>query len=39
VSVGLAGHTLLVTLGLGAVLRTSEILVTVLKLAGAAYLV
>ena len=39
VSIGLAGHTLLVTLGLGAVLRTSEILFTVLKLAGAAYLV
>ena len=39
VSVGLAGHTLLVTLGLGAILRTSEILFTALKLAGAAYLV
>lgn len=39
VSVGLVGHTLLATLGLGAILRTSELLFVVLKLAGAAYLV
>ena len=39
VSVGLVGHTLLATLGLGAVLRTSEWLFVALKLAGAAYLV
>ncbi len=38
VSVGLVGHTLLATLGLGAVLRASEWLFTVLKLVGAAYL-
>ena len=36
VSVGLVGHTLLATLGLGALLRTSEWLFTALKLAGAA---
>jgi threonine/homoserine/homoserine lactone efflux protein len=39
VSVGLVGHTLLATLGLGAILRTSEWLFLVLKLTGAAYLV
>jgi threonine/homoserine/homoserine lactone efflux protein len=39
VSVGLVGHTVLATLGLGAILRTSEWLFTVLKLVGAAYLV
>jgi len=39
VSVGLVGHTLLATLGLGAVLRTSEWLFVALKLVGAAYLV
>jgi len=39
VSVGLVGHTLLATLGLGALLRTAEWLVVVLKLAGAVYLV
>ncbi len=39
VSVGLVGHTVLATLGLGAVLRTSEWLFLVLKLVGAAYLV
>ncbi len=39
VSVGLVGHTLLATLGLGALLRTSEWLFLALKLAGAAYLV
>ena len=38
VSVGLVGHTLLATLGLGAVLRTSEWLFVALKLVGAAYL-
>lgn len=39
VSVGLVGHTVLATLGLGALLRASETLFLVLKLAGAAYLV
>jgi threonine/homoserine/homoserine lactone efflux protein len=39
VSVGLVGHTILATLGLGAVLRASEWLFLALKLAGAAYLV
>lgn len=39
VSTGLVGHTLLATLGLGALLRTSEWLFVSLKLAGAAYLV
>lgn len=39
VSVGLVGHTVLATLGLGALLRTSEWLFTALKLVGAAYLV
>lgn len=39
VSVGLVGHTVLATLGLGAILRTSEWLFLVLKLVGAAYLV
>lgn len=39
VSVGLVGHTLLATLGLGAILRTSEWLFLALKFAGAAYLV
>jgi threonine/homoserine/homoserine lactone efflux protein len=38
VSVGLVGHTVLATLGLGAVLRASEWLFLVLKLVGAAYL-
>ena len=35
VSVGLVGHTVLATLGLGAVLRTSELLFVALKLVGA----
>src|SRR6478736_1851982 len=39
VSVGLLGHTVLATLGLGAILRTSEWLFLALKLAGAAYLI
>jgi len=39
VSVGLVGHTMLATLGLGAILRTSERLFASLKLVGAAYLV
>lgn len=39
VSVGLVGHTILATLGLGAILKTSALLFTVLKVAGAAYLV
>ena len=38
VSVGLVGHTVLATLGLGALLRTSEWLFTSIKLVGAAYL-
>jgi threonine/homoserine/homoserine lactone efflux protein len=39
VSVGLVGHSILATLGLGAILRTSEWLFVALKLFGAAYLV
>lgn len=39
VSVGLVGHTVLATLGLGALLRTSQWLFLALKLVGAAYLV
>lgn len=39
VSIGLMGHTILATLGLGAVLRASEMLFLVLKLVGAAYLI
>ncbi len=39
VSIGLVGHTLLATLGLGAILRTSAWLYLALKLVGAAYLV
>jgi threonine/homoserine/homoserine lactone efflux protein len=39
VSVGLLGHTVLATLGLGALLHASELLFQMLKLAGAAYLV
>jgi len=39
VSVGLIGHTMLATLGLGAILRASEWLFVALKLVGAAYLV
>lgn len=38
VSVGLLGHTVLATLGLGAILRTSEWLFFALKLLGAVYL-
>ena len=38
VSVGLIGHTILATLGLGAILRTSEWLFVALKLVGTAYL-
>ena len=38
VSVGLLGHTVLATAGLGALLRTSEWLFTAIKLVGAAYL-
>ena len=38
VSVGLVGHTALATLGLGAILRTSEWLFVALKFVGAAYL-
>jgi len=39
VSVGLVGHTLLATLGLGALLRTTAWAFVALKLVGAAYLV
>ena len=39
VSVGLVGHTVLATLGLGALLRASEWAFVVLKFVGAAYLV
>jgi threonine/homoserine/homoserine lactone efflux protein len=39
VSVGLIGHTVLATLGLGAILRASEWLFIALKLVGAAYLI
>jgi threonine/homoserine/homoserine lactone efflux protein len=39
VGVGLLGHTVLATLGLGAILRASEWLFVALKLIGAAYLV
>ena len=39
VSVGLVGHTLMATMGLGAILRTSEWLFVLLKLVGATYLV
>jgi threonine/homoserine/homoserine lactone efflux protein len=39
VSVGLICHTALATLGLGAILRTSELLFTLLKFVGAAYLI
>ena len=39
VSVGLVGHTLLAALGVGAIVRASELLFSILKLAGAAYLV
>lgn len=39
VSVGLIGHTVLATLGLGALLRASEWLFFAFKLVGAAYLV
>ncbi|MEO1034036.1 MAG: LysE family translocator [Pseudomonadota bacterium] len=38
VSVGLLGHTLLATIGLGAVLTASETLFTVMRLLGAVYL-
>ena len=39
VSFGLLGHTVLAALGLGALLRASEILFVIIKLIGAAYLV
>ena len=39
VSIGLVGHTIFATLGIGAMLRASEWLFMVFKLAGAAYLV
>jgi threonine/homoserine/homoserine lactone efflux protein len=39
VSLGLVGHTILAALGLGAVLRTSQVLFIVVKLVGALYLV
>lgn len=39
VAIGLMGHTVLATLGLGAILRTSEWLFLALKVAGAMYLI
>jgi threonine/homoserine/homoserine lactone efflux protein len=39
VSFGLVGHTVLATLGLGAILRASELLFLALKLVGAGYLI
>lgn len=39
VSTGLLGHTLLTALGLGTLLLASELLFTVLKFVGAAYLI
>ena len=39
VSTGLLGHTLLAALGLGALLRASEIMFMAVKLVGAAYLI
>jgi threonine/homoserine/homoserine lactone efflux protein len=39
VSLGLLGHTVLATLGLGALLQASEIFFTGMKLTGAAYLI
>src|SRR5215510_13089957 len=39
VSTGLLGHTVLAAFGLGAILRTSEMLFLVLKFVGAAYLI
>ena len=39
VATGLVGHTILATLGLGAILRTSEWMFVTLKLVGAAYLI
>jgi threonine/homoserine/homoserine lactone efflux protein len=38
VSVGLVGHTLLATFGLGAILLASETLFTMIKFIGAGYL-
>lgn len=38
VSVGLLGHTVLTAFGLGSILQSSEIIFTILKLIGAAYL-
>ncbi len=39
VSTGLLGHTLLAALGLGAILQASELLFTIMKIGGAAYLI
>ncbi len=39
VSLGLLGHTLLTALGLGSLLMASELLFTILKFVGAAYLI
>ncbi|MEM7110885.1 MAG: LysE family translocator [Chloroflexota bacterium] len=39
VSVGLLGHTILTALGLGSLLLASELLFTILKFVGAAYLI
>ncbi len=38
VSVGLLGHTILATFGLGALLRASDVFFTIMKFLGAAYL-
>lgn len=39
ISVGLIGHTLLATVGLGALLMTSQWLFDIIKFLGAAYLI
>ncbi len=39
VSIGLLGHTLLATLGLGALLLASEFLFSIIKFIGAGYLI
>jgi threonine/homoserine/homoserine lactone efflux protein len=39
VSVGLVGHTVLASFGVGAILKTSVVLFSILKLMGAAYLI
>ncbi len=39
IGTGLLGHTLLAALGLGAILQTSELLFTIMKIGGAVYLI